>query len=68
MTPISVAPHCERDLQLRLVVDLDEHVEAELDGQVVELEQLEAVEGGDDQQHGVGAHQPGVGDVAGGRP
>ena len=51
------------DLQLRLVVDLDEHVEAELDGELVELDQLEAVERGGDQQHGVGAHQPGVGDV-----
>ncbi len=63
LTPISVAPHSQGDLQLRLVVDLDEHVEAELDGERVELDQLDALEGGGDQQHGVGAHQPGVDDV-----
>ena len=59
-------PGLEGDLQLRLVVDLDEHVEAELDGELVELDQLAPVERGGDQQHGVGAHQPGVGDVVGG--
>ena len=58
-------PGVERLLQLRLVVHLDEDVEAELAGQLVELDQLERVEHGGDEQHGVGAHQPGVGDVAG---
>ena len=44
---------------------LDEDVEAELAGELVELDQLEGVEHGGDEQDGVGAHQPGVGGVAG---
>ena len=58
-------PGDEGALQLRLVVDLDEHVEADRGGQLVELDQLEVGERGDDEQHAVGAHQSGVGDVAG---
>ena len=55
----------EGGVELRLVVDLDEHGEAEIGGQGVELGELGGVEGGHDEQHGVGAHQAGVGDVAG---
>ena len=63
MTPTSVAPAASGDLELGLVVDLDEHVEADLDGERVELDQLGRLERGGDQQHAVGAHQPGVDDV-----
>ena len=40
LTPINVAPAPSGDLELVLVVDLDEHVEAELDRQRVELGEL----------------------------
>ena len=57
----------ERPLELGLVVHLDQGVEPELGGQVVEVAQLVVVEGGDDEQHGVGAHEPGVARRRGGR-
>ena len=47
-------------------MDLDEHVEPELGGERVQVAQLALVERGDDEQHAVGAHQPGVADVEGG--
>ncbi len=47
-------------LELGLVVDLEQHIDPELHGQGVEVAQLGVVEGGDDEEHGVGAHGPGV--------
>ena len=54
----------ERLLQLRLVVDLDEHVESHLAGELVHLHELERVEHSGDEQDRVRLHQPGVDDVA----
>ena len=55
----------QRPLELGLVVDLDEHVEADLAGQLMEVGELGVVERGGDQQHAVGAHDAGVAHVAG---
>ena len=55
----------QRPLELGLVVDLDEHVEADLAGQLMEVGELGVVERGGDQQHAIGAHEAGVAHVAG---
>ena len=52
-------------LRFGLVVHFDEGVEPEMAGQFQELAQLGRRERSDDQQQGVGAHQPGVTDVGG---
>ena len=57
----------EGPLELGLVVDLDQRVEADLDGEPVEAGQLVVVERGGDEQHAVGAHEAGVEHVARGR-
>ena len=62
-TPTSVAPDGQRPLELALVVHLDQGVEAEAGGQGGEAGELVVVEGGHDEQHGVGPHEPGVADV-----
>ena len=64
-TPMRSAPDRERPLELGLVVHLDEHVEAELAGEGVEVDELVVVEGRHDEQHGVGAHDPGAHHVPG---
>ena len=64
-TPIRSAPHGEGPVELGLVVDLDQHVEVELAGEVVEVGELLVVERRGDQQYAVGTHDAGIGDIAG---
>jgi hypothetical protein len=52
-------------LQLGLVVDLDQGVHAQRQHQAVEGCQLAVVQGGDDEQYGVGAGSPGLVDLVG---
>ena len=67
-TPTSVAPTASGPLELGLVVHLDERVEADARRRGVEAAQLRVGQRGRDQQHGVGAHQPGVAHVVARRP
>ncbi len=64
--PDQPGPDAQGPLELGLVVDLHESVQAQLRG---EPEQARAsssrLQGGDDEQHGVGAHEAGVADVGG---
>ena len=55
LTPMISAPRAAARCELRRVVDLDEHVEAECGGGGVQLCQLLVAERRDDQQHGIGA-------------
>ncbi len=57
-------PDVQGDLELGLVVHLDQRVEPEVPGQPEACDELGLLEDGDDQEHGVRTHQPGVGDVA----
>ena len=53
--PDHVAAELQRPLELGLVVDLDETIEIEQAGFLVEQPQIVVVERGDDQQDGVGS-------------
>ena len=57
--------HPQRALQLLAVVHLDEHVHAQLPGQVVECRELRVVEAGDDEQDAVRLHGPRLVDLVG---
>src|SRR6185437_9251824 len=61
--PDQGGPDGQRPVQLGLVVDLDQGIEADVGGQPGQFSQLRVAEGGDDQQDGVGPHQAGVEDV-----
>ncbi len=64
LTPTSVAPSGQRPVELRLVVDLDQRVEADARPRGRRSRRARAsLERGDDQQDRVGPHQPGVVDV-----
>ena len=63
-TPTSVGAGRQRHLQLGLVVDLDQHVEADRRRRArASAISSAGVERGGDEQHAVGAHQPGVAHV-----
>ena len=44
-------------------MDLHENRHTELDGEQMQLRQLRSLENGDDKQHGIRAHDPGIEDV-----
>ena len=60
LTPTIGGTRCERPFELRLVVDLDETVEAEFAPEAEELRKLVVVKCSDDEQDGVRSHGPRV--------
>ena len=57
--------HGQGTIQLVLVVDLHQGIEADLAGQRMERGELAVVEGRRDEQHGIGTHEAGIADVGG---